>query len=52
MNHPKWSKCDSIKHYFPVSNEVLLLGLSPEEYVERYRLPPYGEHCSSTKIRI
>ena len=31
MNHPKWPKRDPIKNYFPVPNEVFLLGLSPGE---------------------
>ena len=31
MKHPKWSKRDPIKNYFPVPNEVFLLGLSPGE---------------------
>ena len=31
MKHQKWSKRDPIKNYFPVPNEVFLLGLSPGE---------------------
>lgn len=31
MKHQKWLKRDSIKNYFPVPNEVFLLGLSPGE---------------------
>ena len=31
MKHQKWPKRDPIKNYFPVSNEVFLLGLSPGE---------------------
>ena len=31
MKHQKWPKRDSIKNYFPVPNEVFLLGLSPGE---------------------
>ena len=31
MNHPKWTKRDPIRNYFPVPNEVFLLGLSPGE---------------------
>ena len=31
MKYPKWPKRDPIKNYFPVSNEVFLLGLSPGE---------------------
>ena len=31
MKHQKWPKRDPIKNYFPVPNEVFLLGLSPGE---------------------
>ena len=31
MKHPKWPKRDLVKNYFPVPNEVFLLGLSPGE---------------------
>lgn len=31
MKHQKWSKRDPVKNYFPVPNEVFLLGLSPGE---------------------
>ena len=31
MKHQKWIKRDPIKNYFPVPNEVFLLGLSPGE---------------------
>lgn len=31
MKYPKWPKRDPIKNYFPVPNEVFLLGLSPGE---------------------
>ena len=31
MKHQKWPKRDSSKNYFPVPNEVFLLGLSPGE---------------------
>ena len=31
MKHQKWSKRDRVKNYFPVPNEVFLLGLSPGE---------------------
>ena len=31
MKYSKWSKHDPIKNYFPVPNEVFLLGLSPGE---------------------
>ena len=31
MKYPKWTKRDPIKNYFPVPNEVFLLGLSPGE---------------------
>ena len=31
VKHQKWPKRDSIKNYFPVPNEVFLLGLSPGE---------------------
>ena len=29
MNHEEWSKREPIKNFFPVPNEVFLLGLSP-----------------------
>ena len=31
MKHQKWTKRDPIKNYFPVPNELFLLGLSPGE---------------------
>ena len=31
MKYQKWPKRDPIKNYFPVPNEVFLLGLSPRE---------------------
>lgn len=31
MKYQKWPKRDSIKNYFPVPNEVFLLGLAPGE---------------------
>ena len=31
MKNQKWTKRDPIKNYFPVPNEVFLLGLSPGE---------------------
>ena len=31
VKYPKWPKRDPIKNYFPVPNEVFLLGLSPGE---------------------
>ena len=31
MKYQKWPKRDPIKNYFPVPNEVFLLGLSPGE---------------------
>lgn len=31
MNHEEWSKREPIKNFFPVPNEVFLLGLSPGE---------------------
>ena len=48
MKHQKWPKRDSIKNYFPVPNEVFLLGLSPGELAVYYSMP--GLHLQMITI--